>query len=371
LKVIYTGAIFDISGYSVAARNNIMALDTAGVTVEVVPLSFEKFKTSTGKLESRIRNMISRTPTAGVQIIHTVPTMFDKFLSLGKYNIGYTTWETNRLPKHWVHLINQLDEVWVPSKYNLEVFQNSGVTIPVEVIPHPLDRENLEQDVSRDNISGINANDYIFYSIFQWHARKNPLALLKAYLTEFQQHENVCLMLKTYLMDPSNAAEKEQIKTVIQSIKDKLHLESYPRILLISDLLTQSQVNSLHYTANCYVSAHRSEGFGVPICTAMLAGRPVIATDYSGSQEFLSEDTGFPVSCQLTPVYDMPWETYTGDQVWSDINIMDLRAKMRFVFENRHLARNKGLRGQRFVEENLSWSKIGLLMRNRLEVLPT
>jgi glycosyltransferase involved in cell wall biosynthesis len=33
---------------------------------------------------------------------------------------------------------------------------------------------------------------------------------------------------------------------------------------------------------DCYVSLHRSEGFGLTIAEAMLLGKPVIATRYGG-----------------------------------------------------------------------------------------
>jgi glycosyltransferase involved in cell wall biosynthesis len=98
-----------------------------------------------------------------------------------------------------------------------------------------------------------------------------------------------------------------------------------------------------------------------------MAGKPVIATDYSGSKDFLSEKTGYPVSYQLTPVFNMPWEAYVSTAHWADINIMDLKEKMRYVFQNRQEAKIKGIRAQRFIDENLSWEKIGNQMKQRLE----
>ena len=56
---------------------------------------------------------------------------------------------------------------------------------------------------------------------------------------------------------------------------------------------------SLIRLSDCYVSLHRSEGFGLGMAEAMAFGKPVIGTDYSGNTEFLSERTGFPVACRM------------------------------------------------------------------------
>jgi glycosyltransferase involved in cell wall biosynthesis len=367
MKVAYVAALKDLSGYADAARNNVAALASVGVAVEACPVSFETFKTDCGELGRIVDNLTCTSPTAKIQIIHTVPSVFDKFIAFNKYNIGYTAWESSLLPDSWVQNINRLNEVWVPSKYNKKVFEDSGVDIPVFVMPHTFNSEIFNKEVASESIVGLNNDDFIFYSIFQFLERKGPSQLLKAYLTEFTKKEDVCLLLKTYMYDPTNIDEKQKLQSIIGTIKDKLRLSSYPDISLITCPLSRPQINLLHKTCNCLVSSHCSEGFGVTLAEAMVAGNPVIATDYSGSKDFLSIDNGYPVDYQLTPVYNMPWEAYRGDQTWADINIMDLKDKMRYVFEHKQEARVKGLRAQRYIDDNLSWGVIGNQMKERLE----
>lgn len=41
--------------------------------------------------------------------------------------IGVTTFETDRIPEHWVEPCNQMDEICVPSQFNIETFSKSGL----------------------------------------------------------------------------------------------------------------------------------------------------------------------------------------------------------------------------------------------------
>lgn len=366
-RVTYITACADSSGYAESARNNIAALAAAGIDTEVLPVSFESFRSDLGKLGHQVKSMYTDKPTAPIRLIHTTPNLYHNWAQPNYYNIGYTAWETSRLPPDWVEHLNKMNEVWVPSEHNKTVFLNSGVTVPLYVIPHTFNFQ-LYKEERRDNaIEGLTSDEFVFYSVFQWTERKGPAELLKAYLTEFTAGDNVALVLKTYMVTPGNPAEKERIIKEIMFIKDRLHLNNYPKILLISRLLSRGQIFSLHDSSDCYLSFHRDEGFGVPIAEAMLAGNPVICTNYGGSTQFVKPEHAYPVDYKLTPVFGMPWENYKGNTEWADIDIMDARKKMRYVYNNKSEAREMGVKGQEYVRTNLSWERIGSLMKERID----
>ena len=369
MRVNYISACLDSSGYAEAARNNIGALAESGVDVHVNPVSFENFRSDLGMLGQKCQALIRRDSPADIQIVHTTPNIYQRFYSPNKYNIGYTTWETTNLPKDWVANINMMDEIWVPCTQNIEIFKNSGVTKPIFLMPHTFNIPLMENEKIDVRLQNIDQNDFVFYSIFQWTVRKNPLDLLKAYLTEFKADEKVCLVLKTYMVNPNDQAEKDRIKEAIVEIKNKLYLDQYPKMVLIASLLSKPQIFQIHRHSNCYLSFHKNEGFGIPIAEAMMVGNPVIATDYGGTRDFVSPANGYPIPYQETPVYGMPWNTYKGDQVWADINVMEARKAMRRVFENREEAKAKGLVGKALMETKYSWPVIGLQMKERLKAI--
>jgi glycosyltransferase involved in cell wall biosynthesis len=368
MRISYISACFDASGYAEAARNHIAALHSVGVTVDVKPVSFEGFKSDLGRLGAVVANWVNQTARNDIQILHLTPENYVRHVSMGKYNIGYCAWETSKLPAKWVPLINQLNEVWVPCEHNKTVFEQSGVIRPVYVMPHPLNSEYAESaDTSSTIVANKHENDFVFYSIFQWTERKNPLGLLKAYLTEFSHDEHVCLLLKTYLSNPSVSVEIEKIKQLIKDVKARLYLKQYPRILLVSSLLSRAQIQAIHKQGDCFISLHRAEGFGLPIAEAMLAGNPVITTAYGGPADFVNNDVGCAVKHTLTPCYGMPWDTYTGHMLWAEPDIMDARTHMRSLFNNRELAKQKGERAKQHIKEHYSWEQIGNQMKARLE----
>jgi len=327
MDITYVSACADASGYGEAARNHIAALDSAGVKVNVKPISFEGYRSDLGKLGIAIQNMIGKHHGGKIQIIHATPENYIKFKSQIQYNICYCAWETDRLPFGWKELINQMDEVWVPSNHNKQVFINSGITKPICVMPHPFHNDDDEDTSKEIVISNIGKDDFVFYSIFQYLERKNPIDLLKAYLTEFKSNEKVVLVLKTYLTNPNNPAENERIKQRIKEIKSRLYLKEYPRVLLISSLLSREQMRTLHRQGDCYVSLHHCEGYGIPIAEAMLAKNPVIATRYGGPDDFAQSQ--MLLDYQMSPVYGMPWRHYTGDMNWAQPDVCQAKEYMR------------------------------------------
>ena len=167
MNVNYVCAPLDASGYAEAARNYIAALDTAGVNVGVVPVSFEQYKSKLGKLGDKIVGLIEKKVTSKIQIIHLTPENYPRLIKPNRYNIAYATWETSKLPAGWADLINKCDEVWVPCLHNIEVFKTSGVTIPIYCVPHTFDEQYVFDEECEESVVGVPQSTYSFYSIFQ------------------------------------------------------------------------------------------------------------------------------------------------------------------------------------------------------------
>lgn len=376
IRVKYIGPVLDSSGYAEATRNHIAALHTVDINVDVQPISFENQKTDLGEVGELVKQLINPKSTAPIHILHATPENYPRLKTEGKYTIGYAAWETDRLPKHWINNINQLNEIWVPSLHNKKMMHSSGINVPIYVMPHPFNaKEYSKHKTTKFNIQGLNDKTFTFYSIFQWLERKNPIGLLRAFLSEFTSDDDVALVLKTFMYHPGAAHETEKIKQLINNTKSYMFLKNPPKIFLINQLLTREEIFGLHNKGDCFISLNRAEGFGMPLVEAMLAGKPVISSTYGGQSDFILGDlnqdpnqvTGFAVPYQMTPVAGMPWQIYTGDMNWAEPDLGKAKEYMREVYEKRSLADKVAKQGQKFVTGYLSWGRVGSLMKARLE----
>ena len=352
MRCEYIGAAFDGSGYGEAARGYIAALADAGADVRLRFVSFEQVRPDLGEFGGWMASRVDTEPTttAQVRVLHTTPDNWPGMLSAmpeaarAVPTVGYCAWETDQPPAAWIQAINTsgIRMLLVPSRQNVEAFRSAGVSpsIPIHRLAHAV-RDIPARTREIDGNSGVlldratlpRDGRYRFLSIFQWTERKNPLGLLKAYLTEFRDTDAVSLVLKTYLLH-GGPEERKQIKSWIDEVKRGLWLTNYPRVEVIVQSLSSSDIHQLVHDCDAYVSLHRQEGFGLPIAEAMMAGKPVIATRYGGPAEF-----GLPVSCgvglQMTPVFGMPWNFYRGDQIWADPNLCEAKERMRVLFNDR------------------------------------
>jgi glycosyltransferase involved in cell wall biosynthesis len=104
-------------------------------------------------------------------------------------------------------------------------------------------------------------------------------------------------------------------------------------IRIIEDALSSDARDALVARADVVVSLHRSEGFGLTLAEAMLAGKPVIATNWSGNLDFMTPDTSALIRCDLIPVCD-PGGPYEGiEAVWAEPDIGHAAAEMTRLVE--------------------------------------
>ena len=146
--VKYIGPVFDGSGYGEAARNYVLAIHRQGYPISVTPIEFEDQKPELGEDGVLLRSLCERCVEVNKVIIHSTPDLWHPFThkEKDKYIIGQTVWESTRLHPVWVNACRFVDEVWVPSEWNVEVFRNSGVERPIIRVPHTLDLPEPECD---------------------------------------------------------------------------------------------------------------------------------------------------------------------------------------------------------------------------------
>jgi glycosyltransferase involved in cell wall biosynthesis len=384
----FCGPIFDPSGYAEFARGFVRELARAGIELCLEAPSYARGRPDLGPDRQLFEDLLNRKSGYGVKIINLNPDLFRNHLETGCFNIGFTMFETTRLPARWVQACNEMDGILVPCAWNRAVFEESGVTVPVRVAAPGIDlpaghsqtaaaglalagRTLRERRQTKGRWSRVfsrtlprwqsgRISDYAgafkFYSIFQWTERKNPHGLLRAYFAEFRRSDNVCLVLKTYGSD-TRPAEQARIAREIAAVRDSMQLPDQAPLLLIGDLLSRDQIHDLHAAGDCFVLPHRAEGFGMPHLEAMSHGNAVIATRFSGNLEFMDAENSILLPYQLCPVAGMGWnDAYQGDMMWAEPDLGALRQAMRQVYADRQYAAGLGRRAREHVRSAFAWS---------------
>lgn len=360
MNVRYIGPWADYSGYGEANRNIVLALDTVGVELTTERLEQTTQQARYGKgydicLQNENRNLDHK-----IRIIHLTPDLYIKYLTPNKYHIGHLFWETDKIPKEWVWNCNKMDEIWTGCQYQKQALVRSGVKVPINVFPQPV-RSDIDPEIPPFKIKSFNG--FLFYSIFEWIERKNPTALLKAYFAEFSKEDNVALLIKTYRRG-FGEDQKRVIRQMITGLKPK----NGAKVFLYEKLMSETEIYRLHATGDCFVSAHRGEGWGRPQTEAMVMGKPIISTNCGGVHEWISDDVAYLCNWEKKPVVlDEVSNTYEQDQNWAEIDAQDLRKKMRYVFENRDKAAQLGEKARKFVKASLNMEMVGSMMKGRLE----
>lgn len=351
-KINFCGATNDLSGYAEFSRYFIYALHNAGVDVSIEPINVDAKDVDYGKKGILCRRLLKKSNGAKVNVINMIPPLFKRFKRPGNLNIGFTMWEATELPKMWVKLCNEMDAIFVPCHWNKEIFENSGVKVPVYVVQPGIDLEEVPPLNTKKS-----TDEFKFYSVFQWIERKNPLGLIRAYFSEFSDNDNVSLTLKTYKHARINNNSQLIVDEINALKKDmKIPGDKYPKIHLITNFLSTIEMDALHNSSHCFVLPHRAEGFGMPHMEAMLRGNPVIATNFSGNIDFMNEENSYPIDYQLTPVGGMSWYVpwYDGTMWWGETDLHQMAKTMRYAYENREEAMQKGLKGREYIINNFN-----------------
>jgi glycosyltransferase involved in cell wall biosynthesis len=197
----------------------------------------------------------------------------------GRYTIGVWAWELDEFPDVWSDAFSMVDEIWASSEFSRCAFAGATTkpvfTFPLPVLP-PRPRPGL-------NRAGLGLPDgFIFHFAFDFLSgveRKNPSGLIKAFTAAFAPGGGPTLVLKAVNGD-QRLAQLEELK---------LLAAKRPDIVVIDRYLDHEANATLMDACDCYVSLHRSEGFGLSMAEAMALGKPVIATAYSGNLDFMDD----------------------------------------------------------------------------------
>ncbi|QHD69090.1 glycosyltransferase [Sphingobium yanoikuyae] len=317
LRIAYFGPWNYENGLGAAAREMLSAIRHTDASINAYPVvkPFHIHRLICPPVET-----IDFEGRPDIAIVHLNPDSWNvltenqrAIIKSAKQRIGYWVWETDRLPPAWRQELYSVDRIWAPSQYCADVFE-AEVDIPVDVVPHPVrvpariasDRETILRRF------GIDPEQKVILYIFDgasYLVRKNPDGLIRAFAASGLAERGWTLVLKTkHLHDRPEAGE------ALTSLAN-----ATPGVRILEVSLYSDEVTSLMAAADIYASPHCSEGFGLTVAEAMAVGKPVVATDYAGTKDFVDATCGYPVSAQMWTL-DQNYGHYLEGHGWAKVD---------------------------------------------------
>jgi GT2 family glycosyltransferase/glycosyltransferase involved in cell wall biosynthesis len=347
-------------GVGESARCMVRACDAAGLPVAPIDLRLNCLNRLG---DDSLAGRLGTASPHSVNVFHADPPVSDQIdhhhgpeLRADRYNIAYWAWELPEFPEPWVRQCAYFDEIWCPSEF-VRAAIAPKVPLPVLVMPHAIGFPAPEGDARAR--FGLPAGRFQFlfaYDLNSYQERKNPLAVVAAYRRAFPDEAGAGLVIKTQNRErhPESYA---QLEAAVAGLK---------HVTLITETLDAADIHRLQQACDAFVSLHRSEGFGLGLAECMHLGKPVIATDWSATAEYINERNGCPVRYRLIQLQESHGP-YAKGQTWADPDIGHAAEWMRRLVDEPGLAARLGTAARATIAERFSPAVIGARYRQRLD----
>lgn len=312
-----------------------------------------------GVVEDRER----RNVPGGIRIFHVngdeVEAVIAAFEGMGGdfaagHNVIVPAWELPTYPREWARQLARFDEVWALSGFIRESLAAAGLGATL-----------IGQSVETDPVAflprrffGLRESSFVllhFLDLSSYAARKNPHAVLDLARRLWAEAPFRDLQLVLKVKNGEQGAEEWAAG-----------LKGESRLTVIDTPLDSLGVRSLVNACDCFVSLHRSEGFGRGLGEAMGLGKLALGTAWSGNLDFMTERNSLLVRHQLVKLARDEYPHWQG-QSWAEADVAHAAELLRPFLDDPTRGRALALRGQRDVMRTHGHRAVGLRILARLQ----
>ena len=308
-------------------------------------LKINYIRTPRGKLNlsssisEEVKSIIKNVDTSPGKVAFFVDT-FDNFNAKkiykpiqSKIKIAYTMLESTLIPKEWVNEINlDFDAVVVPDDFLVKVYKDSGVMVPIFVLPLCMYLDDFLTTPIKSNAH----TPFTFGVAATFINRKNNLKLFQAFVEEFGNDENFLLKMHGRYGYENDILRKKIKKMKIRNVK------------ICDHQISQQQYIKFLKSLDCYVYISKGEGFSLTPREAMALGIPCILTDNTAQSTICKSDLVESIPSNIKQDF---WLRKKKCGFCFDCDIKDVKKAMRKIYTNYSIYLSKSLLMRKWVKK--------------------
>jgi glycosyltransferase involved in cell wall biosynthesis len=264
------------------------------------------------------------------------PTMYDEIINQYRLagmgaRLSITMFESTKLLDGWVEPLNACDRVIVPADFLVDVFKQSGVNAPIEVVPLGISKSFTE--ATKRRVIPENGKPLTFVCIADRGNRKNWQKVMFAFVRAFGNDERFKLIVKSRSL-PARFSNRN--------------------IQIIAKDYSDAEMADLYANAHVMVFPSSGEGFGLPPREFAATGGVALTLNWGGTADDLYQ-YGIPVPHSMTDAWSDKPEWYGKLGQWADFDIEVLADQMRYIADHYESYVDFGIRAGGFVRSHYRW----------------
>jgi glycosyltransferase involved in cell wall biosynthesis len=256
-----------------------------------------------------------------------------------QYKVGYTPWESTKIPVGWMHNMKQMDEIWATSNFVKDVYIKNNVHTNIYVIPHGISNEF--EIIDRELTGKFN-----FLHVGGDSKRKNAQMVVDAFLDLYDGDDQFQLVLKYNKFCYAECYINGELVPAY----------NHPQIYGVPENLATEDLVKLYHKCHCLVYPTSGEGFGMIPFEAICTGMPTIVTDATGCSDFAKYS--IPLSCTMK---NADWNSHQYGEdtgLWAYPDMEQLMDLMTHVVSEYDEFKKYTIQSARILHNEHSWSSV-------------
>jgi len=269
--------------------------------------------------------------------------------------IGVDVADTDHITKYGVELSNYAMAMIMPSNFSKKSLENSGVKIPVYVVPHGVDNYWIDSPPPKPDV---------FKKLFDYKMENN-VKLIQLWVLHSEYRKGLDLAYKIF---NKLIKERKDVALVVRfsnnthvidtPIKDN---KPNPKIIISASFLTNEKIKELIDVCDIFLLASRGGGFEHPALLALSRGKVVIGAKGGAWEDYLPNWALVPsiksgIILPNNPIHDGYGVEMIIDKAVDLLhnilnNLDDYKARVKNYVNT-------------CVRERYTWDKIGLLLKD-------